>query len=141
VNDVLARVTDDVLNLAEHLAAVQDDRCGAVVVFVGQVRDHDPGTEGVVTSIEYSAHPDAASVLHQIVTEMLAEASPPARLAVSHRTGTLAVGDLALVACVAAAHRTQAYELSRSLVEQVKARLPMWKQQRTADGAAHWVGL
>lgn len=136
-----AHVTDDVLDLAAHLSAVHDDSCGAVVVFVGQVRDHAPDTPGQVVGIEYSAHPDAETVLGQIAATLLAEAPAPARLAVSHRTGRLAVGDLAMVTCVATAHRAAAYELSRALVERVKAGLPVWKKQHTVDGAAHWVGL
>lgn len=137
----LARVTTDVLDVAEHLAAVTDPACGAVVTFVGRIRDHDPGAAGEVTGIEYSAHPDAEAVLDAIVAGVLDGVAPPASVAVSHRVGRLAVGDLALVACVATAHRAEAYELSRALVERIKHELPVWKKQHTADGGAHWVGL
>ena len=134
----LARVTSSPLDLAEHLAAVADPACGAVVTFVGQVRDHDPDATGRVTGIEYSAHPDAGRILTELADQ--AEATG-ARVAVSHRTGALAVGDLALVACVATAHRAQAYEVSRELVERIKAELPVWKRQSEADGRTSWVGI
>lgn len=137
----LIQVTEAPLDLAAHLAAVTDPTCGAQVTFLGQIRDHDPGAEGAVTGIDYSAHPDAEAILRRIVGEVLTGAAGPARVAVSHRIGRLAVGDLALVACVATAHRADAYELSRALVERIKAELPVWKKQHTAGGDAHWVGL
>lgn len=142
----LVQVTDRELDLAEHLTAVRDDRCGAVASFLGQVRNHDPGADGAVSAIEYSAHPDAEQVLIGIVRELsgaVGDAVPGGvvQIAVSHRIGDLIVGDLALVVCVATAHRAQAYEISRNLVERIKVELPVWKKQHTADGTSHWSGL
>lgn len=134
----LARVTTDELLLAEHLAAVDDPRAGAVVTFVGQIRDHDPEAAGRVVSLDYTAHPDAERVLEGLVT---AHARDGVRIAVSHRIGHLKVGDIALIACVSSAHRGEAYDVSRALVEDVKSEVPIWKQQHEADGAASWVGL
>src|SRR5690625_1574535 len=109
----LVQVTEGVLDVAEHLAAVEDPRCGAVTTFIGQVRDHDPQVPGTVTSISYSAHPDAQQVLQRLVAQMAGAAgdaagpgpaegatADPVRIAASHRIGDLAVGDLALVVCV-----------------------------------------
>lgn len=140
----LVRVTSEPLDVSEHLGAIKDRRCGAVVTFLGQIRDHDPGAEGEVTGIAYSAHPEAAASLARITREAMAQADArgeAVRVAVSHRVGDLAVGDLALVACVATAHRALAQDLRRDLVERIKVELPVWKQQHTADGASHWVGL
>jgi len=131
-------VDDAPLDVAAHLAAVQDPRAGAVAVFVGQVRDHDPGARARVVSLDYSAHPDAGHVLARIAGEV---ADDGARVAVSHRVGRLGVGELALVACVATAHRADAFERCRALVEAVKVGLPVWKRQWDADGDAGWVGL
>ena len=63
----LARVTDAPLSVDEHLEAVRASAAGAVVTFIGQVRDHDPSVVGEVTSLEYSAHPDAEQVLADVV--------------------------------------------------------------------------
>ncbi|MBB2956109.1 molybdenum cofactor biosynthesis protein MoaE [Pseudoclavibacter helvolus] len=134
----LTRVTPDELLLAEHLAAVEDPHAGAVVTFVGQIRDHDPEAEGRVVSLDYTAHPDAERVLEGLVA---AHSRDGVRIAVSHRIGHLEVGDIALIACVASAHRGDAYDVSRALVEAVKAEVPIWKQQHEADGSASWVGL
>lgn len=133
-----ARVTSDELLLAEHLAAVDDPHAGAVVTFVGQIRDHDPEASGRVVSLDYTAHPDAERVLERLAAS---HARDGVRVAVSHRIGHLRVGDIALIACVASAHRGDAYEVSRALVEAVKAEVPIWKQQHEADGSTSWVGL
>jgi molybdopterin synthase catalytic subunit len=130
-------VGEEPLDLAQHLAAVASPAAGAVVTFIGQVRDHDPGVTGPVSSIEYSAHPDAEDILARLVSALPANVL----VAVSHRTGRLAVGDLALVACVASAHRDAAYTASRDLIESIKHELPIWKRQLQADGTATWVGL
>lgn len=133
----LVYVGDGPLDVAAHLAAVESAAMGAVVTFIGQVRDHDPGVDGPVSGIEYSAHPDADAVLARLVAALPSDVL----VAVSHRTGLLDVGDLALVACVAAAHRDAAYAASRELIESIKRDLPVWKRQLQVDGTATWVGL
>ena len=140
MTQILASIVDTDLDVLGHLAAVADPRAGAVATFVGQVRDHDPDADGQVTALEYSAHPDAESVLRRICAEL---ASDPEvlGLAVTHRTGSLVVGDLAIVACVATAHRALAFDVCRELVERVKAEVPIWKRQQLADGTCTWVGL
>jgi molybdopterin synthase catalytic subunit len=138
VTHIFARLDATELDLPAHLAAVADPRAGAVASFVGQVRDHDGDVE--VTALEYSAHPDAAAVLQRIAAELAVDPGVLG-LAVTHRTGLLAVGDLAIVACVATAHRALAFDVCRELVERVKAEVPIWKRQRLADGTHMWVGL
>lgn len=59
----LAQISAEPLELAAHLSAVADDKCGALNIFVGQVRDHDPDAAGEVVALDYSAHPDAAKIL------------------------------------------------------------------------------
>lgn len=137
---ILARIVATELDVLAHLAAVADPRAGAVATFVGQVRDHDPDADGQVTSLEYSAHPDAESVLRRICTELAADPEVLG-LAAAHRTGLLVVGDLAIVACVATAHRALAFDVCRELVERVKTEVPIWKRQKLADGTHTWVGL
>jgi molybdopterin synthase catalytic subunit len=135
-----AVVTSSPLDVASHLAAVSSPQAGAVAAFVGQVRDHDPDVPGTVIRLDYSAHPDAEAVLRALAEEVAAEHGVLG-LAVSHRTGTLAVGDVAIVACVATAHRDLAFRVCRELVERVKAELPVWKRQVAADGTHRWVGI
>ncbi|GEL94183.1 molybdenum cofactor biosynthesis protein MoaE [Cellulomonas composti] len=137
---MIATVTDQPLDLLFHVEQVGSAQAGAVATFVGLVRDHDPAVAGEVVGLEYSAHPDAAATIERIAAEVAADPAVLG-LAVSHRIGRLAVGEAAIVAAVAAAHRAAAFESCRLLVEQVKAELPVWKRELLADGTHHWVGL
>jgi molybdopterin synthase catalytic subunit len=132
-----ADITDQPIALAEHEALVADRAAGAVVGFAGVIRDHD-GCRSVV-QLEYSAHPSAQRVLAEVLEEF-AKNDGVRAVAASHRVGTLAVGEAALVAAVAADHRAAAFENCARLVDAVKARLPMWKHQFFADGTDEWVG-
>lgn len=133
---VLAVVTEAPLEVADHEAAVDRGAAGAVVSFRGVVRDHDGGRP--VTAIEYVAHPSAAAVLSQVVTE-LAPRTDCEAIAVSHRVGQLKVGDSAIVVAVSAAHRQEAFAAAALIVDEVKHRLPVWKRQQFPDGSDEWV--
>lgn len=135
----LARIAAEPLDVAAHLAAVEDAAAGAVTTFIGRVRDHDPQASGAVVALEYSAHPDAEAALRSIAQR--AAEGTGAIVAVSHRVGTLAVGDLAVVIAVAAPHREEAFTVCRAVIETIKQELPVWKRQLAADGSAQWQGL
>lgn len=135
---VLTAISDEDLDAAAHLDAVSHDAAGATALFVGTVRDHDPGATGEVTRLEYSAHPDAADTLRSLAEAVDAD---DLRIAITHRTGALSVGEIAIVCAVSSAHRAEAFDISRALVEKVKAELPVWKRQVTVDGTTNWVGL
>jgi molybdopterin synthase catalytic subunit len=132
----LVQVSAEPLDVAAHEAAAGHRGAGAVVSFCGVVREVDSGRN--VIELEYQAHPSAQQVLEQIAAEVAADPQVLG-LAVSHRTGTLAVGDNALVAAVSTAHRAEAFALCARLVEEVKHRLPVWKRQVFADGTDDWV--
>lgn len=136
----LVAVTDEPLSLAAHVAAVADRRAGAIATFLGQVRDHDPAVTGEVVALEYTAHPDADAVLARLAGVAAAQ-DGVLGVAVSHRIGVVDVGEPALVAAVATAHRELAFAVCRELVEAVKAELPVWKREMLADGTHVWVGL
>lgn len=136
----LVALSPEPLSVADHLEAVTDPRSGAVATFVGRVRDHDPAAPGEVVALEYSAHPDAPAVLDRLAERARAH-DGVLQVALSHRVGRVAVGEPALVAVVATAHRTLAFEVCRALVENVKADLPVWKREILADGSHVWSGL
>ncbi len=133
----LLALRDTPLDVAELLAAVQDPAAGGVVSFTGLVRDHDSGR--AVHELEYVAHPDAVAAL-RAVAEAVAADLPVHGLAAVHRTGLLAVGDVAVVVAASAAHRGQAFEAARRLIDDLKATVPVWKRQVFADGEQEWVG-
>ncbi|WP_028051166.1 molybdenum cofactor biosynthesis protein MoaE [Cellulomonas sp. URHD0024] len=137
---MIAQVVDEPLDLAFHVEHVSGPRAGAVATFVGLVRDHDPSVSGRVVGLDYSAHPDVATVLAGIVSAF-DEDDDVLGIAVSHRIGHLAVGEAAIVAAVATSHRAEAFDVCRALVERVKAELPIWKREVLDDGTHVWVGM
>lgn len=134
---VRAELTENPIALPEYEALVAHEAAGAVVGFSGVVRDHDGGRS--VLRLEYSAHPTALQTLKAVAAEIAAESVGVRAIAVSHRIGTLNIGDAALVAAVAADHRRAAFETCARLVDTVKERLPVWKHQHFADGTDEWV--
>jgi len=133
---VFTRVTTDRLEIAAHEGFVARAAAGAVVSFVGVVRDHDDG-RGVL-ELEYEGHPSADRVLAEVAAEIAADPAVYA-VAVSHRIGKLEIGDVALAAAVSTAHRADAFAACARLVDEVKSRLPIWKRQVFADGSEEWV--
>ena len=125
------------LDVAEVLDAVADPRAGAVDVFVGAVRDHD-NSQGV-TGLDYSAHPSAVDRLREVAEGVAGEYDVLA-LAGVHRTGSLAIGDLAVVCAVATAHRGEAFAATQAFIDRLKESVPIWKHQRFTDGTDEWVG-
>ncbi|MGH3564217.1 MAG: molybdenum cofactor biosynthesis protein MoaE [Mycobacterium sp.] len=133
-----AAVTEQPILLSEHEELVGHQAAGAIVGFVGMIRDHDHGRE--VVRLEYSAHPSAGQVMADLLAEVAEQSSGVRALAASHRIGTLQIGEAALVAAVAADHRQAAFKTCAHLVETIKARLPVWKHQFFADDTDEWVG-
>ncbi|MGN6125420.1 MAG: molybdenum cofactor biosynthesis protein MoaE, partial [Humibacter sp.] len=134
---VLATISEEPLDESAVRDAVGSESDGAVVVFLGVVRNHDGGRR--VTALEYSAHPDAERFLRECCRRV-ADATG-LRVAAAHRVGELVVGDVALIAAVASAHRAEAFAACADLVDEIKAGVPIWKRQRFEDGASEWVGL
>jgi molybdopterin synthase catalytic subunit len=132
----LVEVVDRPLDLPALQALVSDDGAGALVWFSGTVRDHDHGRQ--VTSLTYEAHPTAEAVLTDVAAE-IARDFDVISLAVAHRVGALEIGDSALIAVVASAHREVAFQACSALVDLTKERLPVWKRQVFADGTDEWV--
>jgi len=137
MSDILATVTGDPLEPTTVDEFVWRADAGAVVSFQGIVRDHDGG-KGVV-SLDYRAHPEAEAFLRECCEEVARTTG--LRVAAQHRVGSLTIGDLALIAAVAAPHRAEAFAACAELVEIIKARVPIWKRQHFTDGAPEWVGL
>jgi len=104
---------------------------------VGRVRDHDHGLG--VRGLEYSAHPTALAALRRIC-ETVATDYDVHGVAAVHRVGRLGIGDIAVVVATTAAHRGEAFEASRALIDTLKAEVPIWKHQQFADGSEEWVG-
>ena len=133
----LAELRDTPLSVDEALAAVADAGAGGTAIFVGTVRDEDH--RRAVSGLGYTAHPQAVDRLRVVMEKVAADYDVRAIAAV-HRVGDLAVGDLAVVVAAACPHRAEAFEACRTLIDDLKAEVPIWKHQVFADGGDEWVG-
>jgi len=135
----LIAVRDTELSVDEVRAAVADPAAGGIVLFLGAVRDNDTGRG--VTGLGYSAHPSAEAELRRVAGEIVAKYSDDViAVAAVHRVGQLAIGDLAVIVAVACGHRAQAFQACHALIDELKATVPVWKEQRFTDGSTEWVG-
>ena len=129
---------DAELSLDRCLAAVRGPGMGGIVTFTGMVRLHSRGT--TIDHLEYEAY---AAMALKVMTELCDEIErelPGTRLAVEHRVGRLAIGDVAVVIAAAAPHRAEAFAACRAMIDRLKDRVPIWKKEVGVDGA-EWVGL
>jgi len=138
-HNIWAGVQSEPLSLDAALDVVAHPRAGGIAVFIGTVREHDGGTDGV-TRLDYSAHPHAGQALQQVADEVADQAGVCGVVAV-HRQGELGVGERAVVCVVSAEHRAQAFDGARQLIEECKTRVPIWKRQHFDSGDPVWIGL
>ncbi len=134
-------VREPPLPVAEVLDALADPGAGGHVVFLGTVRDHSAAS-GSVAQLAYSAYEEMAREVLAAIARELATTWPALRgIALVHSVGALEVGDHTVLVVTSAAHREDAYAANRRALEELKARVPVWKHERDAQGAARWVGL
>jgi MoaE-MoaD fusion protein len=143
-DDVVRTITGLVhgpIDVDAALAGIGASDVGAIVSFLGTVRDHAEGAEDVV-QLEYSAYePMAERELATIASEIQA-AHPEVRgLALLHALGELRVGAHTILVAASSPHRAEAFDACRAALEAIKARVPVFKREVTRDGAHRWVGL
>ena len=129
-------LSSDPLELGPLLESVRSAERGGIACFIGTVRNHHAGRR--VLRLDYSAYvPMAEAESARIVTE--AESRWEVAVALRHRLGRLEIGDTAVIAAAAGAHRAAAFDACRYVVEQLKQRVPIWKREFYADGSTAWV--
>ena len=116
--------------------SVRDDAAGAVVLFLGTVREF---TKSVQTDwLEYEAYPEMATASMAQLEVEVREKFPVIHIAISHRIGALQLGDVSVAIAVSAPHRAQAFDAGRWLIDALKERVPIWKKEHFADGREEW---
>ena len=126
-----AIVPQDVLDLVGH----QED--GAVLLFLGVVRNHNEGR--AVGGLRYEAYPEMAEAVLADIAAEAAQRFGTDRIAVVHRVGDLGIGEIAVAVAVSSPHRAESFDGARYVMEELKRRLPVWKHEAYADGDAAWV--
>ncbi|NIP78219.1 MAG: molybdenum cofactor biosynthesis protein MoaE [Gemmatimonadetes bacterium] len=134
---VRARVTRDPIEPAAVLERVGAAGDGAIVLFLGTVRDHNRGVP--VDGLTYDAYDEMASkVLGEIAAEA-AERLGTDRIAVVHRVGSLGIGDVSVAIAASSPHRAESFDAARYVIEEIKKRLPVWKKEHYAEGGSEWL--
>jgi len=131
------RIQSTPLSLDTLLAGSERADCGALAIFAGTVRDHHEGR--AVRSLTYSAYARVAEkLIRDIEAEIAARFNVPVCRAV-HRVGALAIGETAILAIARGAHRAETFAAMQALVEAVKHRVPIWKEEFYTDGTSAFV--
>jgi molybdopterin synthase catalytic subunit len=132
-----AWITTNPISAESVLSRVGSNADGAVNLFLGVVRDHNEGR--AVSGMHYDVYLEMAErTLHEIVVE--AEAlSGSSQVAAVHRVGELKIGEISVAIAAAAPHRAAAFEACRYVIEEIKKRLPVWKQEHYITGEARWL--
>ncbi|HLT48321.1 MAG TPA: molybdenum cofactor biosynthesis protein MoaE [Rubricoccaceae bacterium] len=132
------RITDEPIDPAACRRALEAPAAGGFVAFEGWVRDHNEGR--AVVALEYEAYATLAEQEGERILEEARQRFEVERVGAVHRTGRLAVGDLAVWVGASAAHRDAAFAACRYVIDELKRRVPIWKREHYADGSAAWVG-
>ncbi|MEE8405609.1 MAG: molybdenum cofactor biosynthesis protein MoaE [Acidimicrobiia bacterium] len=131
---VRVKVGDEVIDAAALVDSVRRPDSGATVLFLGTVRDHSEGKTGV-THLEYEVY---AEMVEPKITEIVSDAGrrwPVLSVAVEHRSGVVGVGEVSVAVAVGTAHRADAFDAARFIIDELKERAPIWKKEFWPGGA------
>ncbi len=131
---VSVKVGDEVIDPAALVDSVRRPDSGATVLFLGTVRDHSEGKTGV-THLEYEVY---AEMVEPKITDIVSDAGgrwPVLSVAVEHRSGVVGVGEVSVAVAVASAHRADAFDAARFIIDELKERAPIWKKEFWPGGA------
>jgi molybdopterin synthase catalytic subunit len=134
----LIAVSPEPIDPAGLVEFVSDPTAGAAVLFLGTVRDHSPGRTGI-THLEYEAYGEVVEAkIAEVVSEVRERWPEVVGVAAVHRTGSLGVGEASVGVAVSSPHRADAFPAGRYLIDELKARAPIWKKEHW-PGGAEWV--
>lgn len=135
---IAVRVAETRPSVDEALAAVADPAAGGTCVFVGTVRNHS-GAGDEVRGLTYEAWDELATDRLAEIGAAILDRWDVCRVALSHATGALGIGEVSVVVAVSAPHRAEAFDACRFGIEELKRDVPIWKKETLATGEADWV--
>jgi molybdopterin synthase catalytic subunit len=133
----MVRLTREVIDHAKLTEQVRRGDCGAIVTFLGTVRDLTG--DRVTVALDYEAYPDMALKKMTEIEAATRERWPVGELIMEHRLGHLDVGEVSIAVALSAPHRAQAFEACRYAIDRLKELVPIWKKENWADGSTEWV--
>jgi molybdopterin synthase catalytic subunit len=133
----MQRLTDQPIDLNDVVAAVADPAAGAIATFLGVTRNHNQGRD--VTRLEYEAYPGMAEQEMERIAADVVRRWPACRVAIVHRTGVVAIGEVSVAIAVSAPHRPDAFAACRFAIDRLKETVPIWKKEHFVGGDV-WIG-
>ena len=127
-------------NTIDHHALTEQVRrgdCGAVVLFLGTVRDLTG--DRVTVALDYEAYPEMAEKKMAEIEADTRKRWPVGDIVLEHRLGRLAVGEISVAVAVSCPHRADAFDACRHAIDRLKELVPIWKKENWADGSTEWV--
>ena len=131
------KITSDEIELGDVIRAVEAGDAGAIVHFLGVVRNNTEGRE--VSYLEYEAYPPMAEKKMAEIAQEIHEKWGLDRVAMIHRVGRLEIGEVSVAVAVASPHRKEAFEACHYAMNRLKQIVPIWKREVWADGEEEWV--
>ncbi|MEZ6042266.1 MAG: molybdenum cofactor biosynthesis protein MoaE [Planctomycetaceae bacterium] len=133
----MIELTEDVIDYSSLTESVRDHRAGAVVLFLGTVREFTNDLQ--TASLTYEAYPEMAKSAMTELEEEVRRNHRVCNVGIVHRIGSLGLGEISVAVAVSAPHRADAFEAGRWLIDTLKERVPVWKQENYVDGSTEWV--
>src|SRR5436309_8470901 len=133
----MIRLTHEPIDYHALTESVRQPNCGAVVTFLGTVRDLTDGR--VTAALDYEAYPGMAEKKMAEIEKDTRERWPVGEIVMLHRLGHLEVGEVSVAVAVSCPHRADAFEACRSAIDRTKELVPIWKKENWADGRTEWV--
>jgi len=133
----MIEITHKPIDYTALTESVRGPGCGAVLLFLGTVRDRTAGRETV--ALKYEAYPEmAVTKLRELEVEARRRWTV-GHIGIVHRVGHLEVGEISVAVAVGSPHRQEAFEAGRYLIDTLKETVPIWKQEHWSDGSTEWV--
>jgi len=136
-NGLMVRLTHDVIDYHELTESVRTTDSGAVVLFLGTVREMTG--ERRTLALDYDCYPEMAESQLRELERQAQSRWPVQGVGIIHRLGHLELGDISVAVAVSCAHRQQAFEAGQFLIDQLKLVVPIWKKENWSDGTSEWV--
>lgn len=135
---IFTGISEEILSIEKAADFVDAAENGALNMFVGKVRNHNMGK--AVNAVSYDVFaPLACKVFQEICSEATAQFGDRLRLYIEHYKGKLEIGGISVIIAVGSPHRDESFQACRYLIEQLKIRAPIWKQEHYVDGDSEWV--
>jgi molybdopterin synthase catalytic subunit len=133
----VVRLTHEPIDFNALTESVRSSQAGAVILFLGTVRDLTSGKRTM--ALDYEAYPEMALAKMQELGVEATRRWPVVRAGIVHRLGRLELGEVSVAVAVSCPHRDQAFQAGRFLIDTLKEVVPIWKQEHWADGTTEWV--